>query len=32
MWMRTCAICKCLLRKAYLWQTVRCQCGWEWSG
>ena len=32
MWMRSCAICKALLRKARLWDSVRCQCGWEWDG
>ena len=32
MWMRSCAICKALLRKARLWDSIRCQCGWEWEG
>ena len=32
MWMRSCAICKALLKKARLWDSVRCQCGWEWQG
>ena len=30
MWMRSCAICKALLKKWQLGHTVRCQCGWEW--
>ena len=32
MWMRSCAICKALLRKMKLSDSVRCQCGWEWQG
>ena len=32
MWMRSCAIFKALLRKARLWDSIRCQCGWEWEG
>jgi len=32
MWMRSCAICKALLRKFRLCDSVRCQCGWEWEG
>lgn len=31
MWMRSCAVCKALLRKAQLWISVRCECGWEWQ-
>jgi len=30
MWMRSCAICKALLRKLRLCDSVRCQCGWVW--
>ena len=32
MWMRSCAVCKALLRKVRLSDSVRCQCGWEWEG
>ena len=32
MWMRSCAICKALLKKLRLSDFVRCQCGWEWAG
>ena len=32
MWMRSCAVCKALLRKPRLWDSIRCQCGWEWEG
>src|SRR5436305_755100 len=32
MWMRSCAVCKVLLRKLRLCDSVRCQCGWEWQG
>jgi hypothetical protein len=32
MWMRSCAICKALIRKLTLSDSVRCQCGWEWQG
>jgi hypothetical protein len=32
MWMRSCAICKALLRKMRLSDSVCCQCGWEWQG
>ena len=32
MWMRSCAVCKALLRKLRLSDSVRCQCGWEWAG
>jgi hypothetical protein len=32
MWMRSCAICKALLKKLSLSDFVRCQCGWEWQG
>ncbi len=32
MWMRSCAICKSLLKKFRLCDSVRCQCGWEWEG
>jgi hypothetical protein len=31
MWMRSCAMCKALLRKARLCDSVRCECGWEWQ-
>jgi len=30
MWMRSCALCKAILRKFHLSETVRCQCGWQW--
>ena len=30
MWMRSCAVCKALLRKLRLRDSVRCQCGWTW--
>ena len=30
MWMRSCALCKAILRKCHLSETVRCQCGWQW--
>jgi len=32
MWMRSCIICKALLKKLRLSDFVRCQCGWEWQG
>ncbi len=32
MWMRSCAVCKALLRKLRLTDSVRCKCGWEWRG
>src|ERR1700751_6411322 len=32
MWMRSCAVCKALLKKFRLCDSVRCQCGWEWEG
>jgi len=32
MWMRSCAVCKTLLRKLRLCDSLRCQCGWEWEG
>lgn len=32
MWMRSCAVCKSLLRKLRLCDSIRCQCGWEWQG
>jgi len=31
MWMRSCAVCKALLRKLQLSDSVRCECGWEWQ-
>ena len=31
MWMRSCAVCKALLKKPRLWDSIRCQCGWEWQ-
>jgi len=31
MWMRSCAVCKALLRKPRLSDSVCCQCGWEWQ-
>ncbi len=30
MWVRSCAVCKALLRKLRLCDSVRCQCGWTW--
>jgi hypothetical protein len=32
MWMRSCAICKALLHKLQLCESVRRQCGWVWQG
>jgi DNA-directed RNA polymerase subunit RPC12/RpoP len=32
MWMRSCAVCKALLKKFKLSDSIRCQCGWEWLG
>ena len=32
MWMRSCAVCKALLKKLQLCDSLGCQCGWEWSG
>src|SRR6266446_3282858 len=32
MWMRSCALCKALLHKLRLCDSVRCQCGWIWWG
>src|ERR1019366_9802887 len=32
MWMRSCAVCKALMIKLRLRDSVRCRCGWEWSG
>ena len=32
MWMRSCAVCKALLKKLRLSDSTRCQCGWEWLG
>jgi hypothetical protein len=29
-WMRLCAVCKAILRKPRLCDSVRCQCGWIW--
>ncbi len=31
MWMRSCAVCKVLLKKPRLWDSVYCKCGWEWQ-
>jgi len=28
MWMRSCAICKALMKKLRFSDSVRCQCGW----
>src|SRR5947209_12190538 len=30
MWMRSCAVCKALLTKLNLRDSVRCRCGWQW--
>src|SRR5258705_7479777 len=30
MWMRACAACRRILRKASLCDHIRCECGWEW--
>ncbi len=30
MWMRLCAVCKAIMRKPRLCDSVRCQCGWIW--
>ena len=32
MWMRSCAVCKALMVMLRLRDSVRCRCGWEWSG
>jgi hypothetical protein len=32
MWMRSCAICKALMKKLRLSDSVRYECGWEWQG
>jgi len=32
MWMRSCVVCKALLKKLRLCDSVRCECGWEWEG
>ena len=32
MWMRSYAMCKALLRKLRLTDSIHCQCGWEWQG
>lgn len=32
MWMRSCAVCKALLWKLWLCDSVHCRCGWEWKG
>jgi hypothetical protein len=29
--MRPCAVCKALLTKLMLCDSVRCGCGWEWQ-
>ena len=31
MWMRSCPLCKSLLKKLHLYDSLRCQCGWEWK-
>ncbi len=31
MWMRSCAVCKSLMIKLRLRDSVRCRCGWEWE-
>ena len=31
MWMRSCPLCKSLLKKLHLYDFLRCQCGWEWK-
>jgi hypothetical protein len=31
MWMRSWAVCKALMMKLRLGDSVRCRCGWEWS-
>ncbi len=30
MWMRACAVCKSLVKKRRLCDSVHCQCGWQW--
>ena len=32
MWMRSCAVCRALMTKLRLCDSVRSQCGWEWYG
>src|SRR5208282_6806380 len=31
MWMRSCAVCKALMMKLRLRDTVCCRCGWKWE-
>lgn len=30
MWMRLCPVCKELLKKLELCDSIRCKCGWMW--
>jgi len=30
MWIRSCAVCKALLRRLRLCDSARCNCGWVW--
>jgi hypothetical protein len=32
MWMRSCAVCRALMTKLRLCDSVRCEYGWEWQG
>jgi hypothetical protein len=32
MWMRSCAICKAVLKKLRVIDSITCKCGWEWRG
>jgi hypothetical protein len=32
MWMRSCAVCKAVMKKLRLCDSVVCQCGWKWLG
>ena len=29
-WMRSCPMCNLLLSKRLPWETVQCDCGWQW--
>ena len=31
MWMRSCAVCKAIMMKLRLRDTVCCPCGWKWE-
>ncbi len=31
-WMRLCPLCKAVLTKSRLSESIHCPCGWEWEG